>query len=70
MFQVQRIEAEKFSKIWNKGGVHILLTQEAIDFATDFANVAIQSFIEVCQKQAALEQELAKKPQLIVEGVR
>jgi len=70
-FKVERVEAEKFSKKWNKGGVTILLTPEAIDFATDFANVAINSFIAMCQAQAA--EEAAKKANtkpMIIEGVR
>lgn len=72
-YKVNRVEAEKFSKIWNKGGITILLTQEAVDFATDFANVVLNNFIQMCQEealQAAKAAELQQKPKLIVEGVR
>lgn len=68
-YKVPRVEAEKFSKVWNKGGITIILTPEAIDFATDFANVAINSFIAMCQVQAQQEAELRKPKQLIVEGI-
>lgn len=63
-FCVERKEAEAFSKVWNKSGVHILLTPEAVDFATDFSNVVLRNFIQMCQKEAE-----AKKPKIIVEGV-
>ena len=72
-YNVPRIEAEKFSRVWNKGGISIILTPEAIDFATDFANVAINSFIQMCQdqvQQAVKAAELEPKPKIILEGVR
>ena len=66
-FKVERIEAEKFSKIWNKSGIAIILGPEAIDFATDFSNVVLNNFITMCQDQAVAA---AKKSQekLIIEG--
>jgi hypothetical protein len=69
-FKIEKAEVEKFAQIWNKSGVHIILPQEAIEFATDFANVAINSFIGMCQAQAAEEaaKRINKKP-LIIEGV-
>jgi hypothetical protein len=71
MYKVERIEAEKFSKVWNRGGISIILTPEAVDFARDFANVVLNNFIQMCQQQALEAQkaeEKAKKP-LIIEGV-
>ena len=71
VFKVERKEAESFSKVWNKGGISIILPPEAIDFATDFANIAINSFIGLCQAQAAEEaaKRSNKKP-MIIEGIR
>ncbi len=70
VFKVEKAEALKFAQVWNKGGIHIILNDEAISFATDFANVAINSFIGMCQAQAAEEaaKRAAVKP-LIIEGV-
>ncbi len=72
-YKVNRIEAEKFSKVWNKSGISIILTPEAIDFATDFSNVVLNNFIQMCQaevaQQAAKAAEL-QKPKIILEGVR
>lgn len=71
-FKVQRVEAEKFSKIWNKGGISIILTPEAVDFATDFANVVLNNFIMMCQAQAtqaAAKAAEAQKPKIILEGI-
>lgn len=72
-FKIERKEAESFSRQWNKGGITILLSPEAIDFATDFANVAIRSFIALCQQDAAQQAAQAaerQKPKLILEGIR
>lgn len=66
-FQVQRVEAEKFSKVWNKGGITILLSPESIDFATDFANVVLRNFILICQEDA--KKQIPQPKQIIMEGV-
>ena len=68
-FKVERIEAEKFSKIWNKGGISIILSPEAIDFATDFSNVVLNNFIQVCQEQVKVAQKAAEPKKLIIEGL-
>ena len=75
-FKVERQEAEKFSNIWNKNGIHIVLAPEAVDFATDFANVVLNNFINLCRAQAHAEaqKQAAKlaecqKPRIILEGV-
>ena len=70
-FKVERVEAEKFSKVWNKGGISIILTPEAIDFATDFSNVVLNNFIQVCQQQVkdAQKAAAAEPKKLIIEGL-
>lgn len=72
MYKIERTETAKFSHVWNKNGVQIILTPEAIDFATDWANVVLNNFIAMCQMQAQQAAEQAKesnKPKIIVEGV-
>jgi hypothetical protein len=69
IYKVNRIEAEKFSKIWNKGGISILLSPEAIDFATDFSNVVLNNFIHMCQEQVVTAKQQESKKQIIVEGI-
>ncbi len=69
IFKVEKAEALKFAQVWNKGGVHIILNDEAISFATDFSNVVLRNFIAMCQAQAA--EEAAKRANLkplIIEG--
>jgi len=67
-FKVQRAEAENFSKVWNKGGITILLSPEAVDFATDFANVVLRNFIQMCQEDA--KKQVPQPKQIIMEGVK
>lgn len=72
MYKVERKEAESFSKVWNKNGITILLTPEAVDFATDFSNVVLNNFIALCQQEALKAQAKAAesmKPKIIVEGI-
>ena len=72
VYKVERIEAEKFSKIWNKNGIAIILTPEAIDFATDFSNIVLNNFIGMCQaqaKEAAAKAAQDAKPRIITEGI-
>jgi hypothetical protein len=55
-FAVNKKEAEGFSKVWKtKGGLVVPIPDHALDFATDFANVVLANFIDVCKKRAALE---------------
>jgi hypothetical protein len=67
-FKVERKEAENFARVWNKNGITILLTPEAIDFATDFSNVVLNNFIQMCQAEAAKAVE--QKPKIIMEGIK
>jgi hypothetical protein len=76
-FKVETKEAQKFAEQWNIGGIYTILPPEAIQFATDFANVALNSFIAMCKSQAQAEaaQQAAKaaelkKPNIILEGIR
>jgi 4-hydroxyphenylpyruvate dioxygenase-like putative hemolysin len=72
VYKVERVEAEKFAKVWNKGGITIILSAEALDFATDFSNVVLNNFIGMCQAQAtqaAAKAAEAQKPKIILEGI-
>lgn len=52
-FQVTQAEAANFAKVWTKNGIAFILQDIHLDFATDFANVVLNSFIEKCQRDAA-----------------
>ena len=69
MYKVERIEAENFSRVWNKRGIGIILTPEAIDFAVDFSNVVLRNFIEMCQEQFKKQQAIQEPKKLIIEGI-
>lgn len=61
--QVPRQDAENFAKVWNHKGIAIPMSDAHIDFATDFANITLKSFIIMCQNQVKAAIETAKKPQ-------
>lgn len=55
-------EVEKFSKVWNRGGITILLDNTAKEFAKDFANIVLKSFI-LDQMKKAMQQRAMQAPQ-------
>jgi len=72
MYKIERPETEKFSRVWNKGGIQIILTPEAIDFATAWANVVLNNFVQMCQTEAAAAAKKAAEPEkskIIMEGI-
>lgn len=57
-FSVHRAQTEGFAKVWKTpGGIHLTHSPATIQFATDFANVVLRGFIDMCKHQA---QEAAK----------
>lgn len=63
VFQVERAEAANFTKVWTKNGIAISLQDIHLDFATDFANIVLNSFIDKCTRDAmerVRQQEAAK----------
>lgn len=56
-------QAKEFAKVWHHNGVNIILQDSHYKFATDFANVALQSFIRMCQQQMATAVAAAKAAQ-------
>jgi hypothetical protein len=69
--QVTKQEVENFAKIWTYRGLAIPMKEEHIQFAADFANVMLVSFVRMCQENmAAMVQKAqeAAKPQIITEG--
>jgi hypothetical protein len=52
MHKVTRNDTAKFAKVWTKNGIAFILPDVALDFATDYANIVLKSFIEQCQREA------------------
>jgi ATP-dependent Clp protease adapter protein ClpS len=65
-FKVELAEAQKFQTVWTKNGLAVLLPSDAAQFATDFANIVLRNFIQMCQEQA--QQVTKKEKKLIIEG--
>jgi Recombination endonuclease VII len=68
-FKVKLEEAVNFSKVWSYNGVSIPITKEEAQYATDFANVVLRNFIDMCQEQAKAAQKAAEPKKLIIEGL-
>ena len=60
--QVDRKSVEDFSKIWTYNGVTILLNEMHVQFAQDFANQTLRSFVHTvaAQQAAAIKAQQAK----------
>ena len=54
---VTKDETKKFGQRWDKGGIKLILDDATIQFATDWANIALRSFVDQmaanAKKQAA-----------------
>lgn len=66
-FKVSLDDAKSFAKVWNYKGLAVPLDEIHCQFANDFANIAIRSFIEftMAQAKARAEAEAAKAAPLI-----
>lgn len=56
-------DAKQFGKVWTYRGLAIFMDDAHYQFAADFANIALKSFIENAQRQAV---EAAKKKQIVI----
>lgn len=62
-FSVPLSDAQSFQKVWTYKGLSIPLPPEAANFAKDFADIVLKSFIEMAQQHAKQEKKV------ITEGV-
>jgi len=51
-------EAEDFSRVWKYKGLAVPLTEVHHQFASDFANIVLSSFIRMSQEYAAQSKEV------------
>ena len=58
--KVTKEEAKKFSNVWNFKGIAIIVDDVHCEFASNFANVVLKSFVENLMRQQAAEAEKAK----------
>lgn len=54
--KVNKEEAKKFSQIWTNNGVAMVMTDVHYQFASDFANVCLQSFVRGLTQQQSVEE--------------
>ena len=51
--QVTRAEAKRFSKAWSHKGVALVIDDALCQYAADFANVVLRSFVQNLMQQQA-----------------
>lgn len=64
-FSVPLSDAQNFAKVWNYKGISVPLDEIHCQFATDYANIVLRSFVDqmVAKSQAAKKAaEEAQKP--------
>lgn len=54
--QVQKDQVRGFAKAWNHNGIKLILDDSTLQFAVDFANVVLRSFVDDMKKSAAKAQ--------------
>lgn len=69
-FSVTIEDAQNFAKVWNYKGIAMPLDKIHCQFACDYANVAIRSFMQFIAEQAAAKKKAAEeaaKPKITLE---
>ena len=69
-FSVTVEDAQNFAKVWNYKGIAMPLDKIHCQFACDYANVAIRSFMQFIAEQAAAKKKAAEeaaKPKITLE---
>ena len=51
--KVTEEQTKAFSNAWDSGGIKVIMDATAIRFATDWANIALKSFVAEIQKSMA-----------------
>jgi hypothetical protein len=64
MLNVTLNDAKDFSRVWTNRGVAIVLQDVHLQFAADFANVVLKSFIETAKQAQQAQVEAALKASL------
>jgi hypothetical protein len=62
---ISAAQAKQFGSVWKHNGIHIFMDDPHHQFAADFANIVLRSFVEEANRQAA---EAAKPKVVIAEG--
>lgn len=70
MRKVNAQDAQQFGQVWRVSGVAIPMQDVHYQFAADFANIVLKSFIEEAQRLNAAKAAEAAKPKIIMEGVK
>lgn len=67
IFKVSPGDVDNFAKVWTHKGLFFPMSDAARQFATDFANVAIRSFVEqtMANVKAAKETEVKQAAPLV-----
>lgn len=63
--KIDRKQVEGFAKVWTYNGVALLLNDAHIQFASDFAQQCLISFVQQVAKQQAAAVAAAKSKQII-----
>lgn len=66
-FKVTLPDAQGFAKVWNYKGIAVPIDEIHAQFACDYANVVLRSFVEMVQANAkkALEEKAAPEKPLV-----
>lgn len=66
--RIDKKQVEGFAKVWTYKGVALCLNDAHIQFAADFAQQVLMSFIENVRKQQFAAIQAAKAKEIVMEG--
>lgn len=62
--KVEKAQTAAFAKAWDRGGIKMILDDTSVQFATDWANIVLKSYVDdALAKAAKLKQQANQPPQ-------
>ena len=66
---VEKKQTQAFAKAWDKSGIKMILDDTSIQFATDYANIVLKSFVDDLAASARKKLQAAQAKGTPVEKV-
>jgi hypothetical protein len=54
--QITKAQTSAFAKAWDRGGIKLLLDDSSVQFATDWANIVLKSYVDEAAKAGKKQQ--------------
>lgn len=60
---IKKEQTAAFAKAWDRSGIKMILDDTSVQFATDWANIVLKSYVDDALAKAAKKQQVNQPPQ-------